>query len=459
MEINHPSGAKGRDERTFIDHEIFKAYDIRGIYPREINEGVAYKIGRALVKFLKKKNLKIVVGRDQRPSSQILKKKLIEGILDQGANIIDIGLSTSPLCYFAIAKYQFDGGVQVTASHLPKEYNGFKLLRKKAIFIGENTGLKKIEKIVQETKKERPKRRGKIRKKRIIKDYFKFNLEEFKRFQRLRVVIDNGKSICQILIPQISDISPLKIYHISPDRPLNPLEKGALKFLKREVGLKKADLGVAFDGDGDRIIFVSEKGGILRGDLILALLSKFILKENPGEKILYDVSCSKIVPETIKKYGGKPVLSRIGHTFVSEKMRRENVFFGGEFSGHYYHKRHYFFEAPLFVLFKILEIISKEKKPISKLILPFQKYYHSGLINLKLGNKKAVLKKIEKKYKGGKVLKIDGLRVEFEDFWFNLRPSQTESVLRLTIEAKTKKLLGKKKKELITLIEKGKISK
>jgi len=449
-----------------INPNIFKAYDIRGIYPSEINGKVAYLIGRAFVQFLARKKPNVVVGRDNRLSSKSLAKNLIKGILYQGGNVIDIGLSTSPMLDFAVAHFNFDGGIEITASHNPPEYNGFKLLRERAISIGQGIGLGKIKKLVIKGKFLK-KKKGNFFKKVVLTDYlnFNFNFFETSKFKPLKIVIDTGNATAGILIPYLRKKIPGKIFPLFenldgnfPNYIPDPSKIENLNFLKKEIIKKRANLGVAFDGDGDRVVFLNEKGEIIPGDLIAALISRLLLKEKPGEKILYDIRSSKIVEEVIKKNGGIPVMNRVGHSFIKERMRKENILFGGEYSGHYYLRDQYFFEVPIFVFLKVLEIISKTEKKISQLVKPFQKYFHSGEINFQLENRKGILKKLEKKYQNGKILKIDGLRVDFPNWWFLARLSQTEPVLRLSIEAKTKKLMAEKKKELSSLITRAKRS-
>lgn len=444
-----------------IKPEIFRAYDIRGIYPSTINESTSYLIGRAFVKFLKKPQPNIVVGRDNRLSSTQLFKALTKGILEQGGNVIDIGLALTPMLYFSVAHFKFDGGINITASHNPPEYNGFKLVREEAIPISGTTGLKEIKKLANQTF-EAPTKRGKLIKKKVLNEYIKFNLKDFnlKEIKPLKIIIDTANAVAGIVVPEFFKKTNCKIYHLFseldgsfPNHLPTPHEEKNLKWLKEEVKKKKANLGIAFDGDGDRIIFVDENGKMIEGDLITSLLVSLILKENSGEKVLCDVRSSNVVRDAVKENRGKVVIGRIGHSFIKEKMRKENIIFQGELNGHYYLKDHYFSEAPFFVIFKILEEISKTKKKISELVKPFQRYFHSGEINFKVENKREVLKNLEKKYKGGKISKIDGLRVDFPDWWFNARPSQTEPVLRLVVEAKTKKLMIEKKKELSSLIK------
>lgn len=443
-----------------IDSNIFRAYDIRGIYPAEINEKTAYGIGQAFVAFLKKKKPKVILGRDNRLSSPTLFKSLSKGIIEQGGTVIDIGFSTSPMLYWAVVFYKADGGINVTASHNPFRYNGFKLVKEKAVPLSGKSGIKEIKNLITEAKFKKNKK-GRILEKNVLKGYIAFNLKEFdfKKIKPLKIAVDTANGVAGILVRDIFKRTKCKVFHIFskldgrfPNHSPDPLTKKNLKSLISTVKEKKADLGVAFDGDGDRVIFVDEKGKFIPGDMITALISQLILREEPGKKIIYDVRSSNIIPETIKKNGGIPIICRIGHSFIKEKMRKDNVFFAGEVSGHYYYQNHYFCEAPLVVLFKTLKEMTLKKEKLSELIKPFKVYFHSGEINFKIKNKEEILKKLEKKFKSGTISKIDGLRIDFKDWWFNVRPSNTEPLLRLVLEAKTKEILEKKKNELVYLI-------
>lgn len=443
-----------------VNPKIFKAYDIRGIYPDDLNEEVAYLIGRAYVKFLKKKNPKIAVGRDNRLSSPALFKSLVGGMTKQGATVVDIGLSTSPMFYWTVAFFKLDGGINITASHNPPEYNGFKIVREEAKPISEDTGIKEIQKMVFKGRFEK-KVKGKIVRKKVLRDYVRASLKEFKfrKTRPLRIVIDTANAVSGIVIPELFKDRKDKITHLFskldgsfPNHNPDPLTKENLKVIRRTIKRQKADLGVAFDGDGDRIFFINEKAEVVPSDLVIALMAKLILAEKPGEKILYDIRSSNIVPETIEKEGGIPVVWKIGHSFIKEKMRKENIVFAGELSGHYYLKSHYFCEAPLFILLKVMQEVLESGLKLSQLIKPFERYFHSGEINFRMENKEKVLKQLEKKFKSGKISKIDGLRIDFEDWWFLVRLSNTEPLLRLVVEAKTKNLLNKKRKELAKVI-------
>jgi phosphomannomutase len=454
-----------------IKQGVFKAYDIRATYPDGVNEELAFRIGQAFVKFLKKTNknkrksrLKIVVGQDNRLSSPSLFKSLTKGIIESGADVIDIGLSPAPMFYFGVAFYGFDGGIIVTSSHNPAKYNGFKLVREKAIPISEVTGLKVIKKLTQD-KPVNVKKKGKITKKNISKDYIRFNLEgfDFKKFKPFKIVIDTANSVSGVIIPDIFKKTPFKIYSLFheldgsfPNHEPDPMKEENLRSLRKEVSKTKSDLGVAFDGDGDRIVFITEKGEIITGDIISTLIADIILKENKGGKVIYDVRSSNIFKETIEKNGGIALPNRIGHSFIKERMRKENIFFAGEFSSHYYSKDHYFCECPFWILFLILKSMSEKNKTFSQLVEPFKKYFHSGEINFTVKDKKKILKILEKKYgKNKKVLKVDGIKIDFGDWWFNLRLSNTEPLVRLVLEAKTKEILEKRKEELISFIKKS----
>jgi phosphomannomutase len=458
-----------------INPNIFRAYDIRGKYPEEINEKSVYLIGRAFVRFLSKKSrkkvLRIVIGRDNRLSSLSLFRALVKGIIQEGAKVIDIGLSTSPMLYFGVAHYGFDGGINITASHNSAEYNGLKIVREKAIPISEKTGLQEIQKLCLRSglKHLRNPRTdlgvaGKIIKKDVLKDYLRFNFKSVKKsslkdFKKLKIVVDTANAVSGIVVSKFFDKLPCKIFYLFkksdgsfPNHPPNPLKKENLRAIQKEVRNRKADLGVAFDGDGDRIVFLDHLGRVISGDLITAFLAEIILEKQPCQKILYDLRSSNVVEETIRAEKGIPIKYKIGHSFIKAKMREENIIFGGELSGHYYVKQHYFCEAPFFVLLKILERMSEQKKTLSALISPYKKYFYSGEINFKIENKKRALKTLEQKYKKGRIFKLDGLRIDFKDWWFLVRPSNTEPVVRLIVEAKIKGLMEKKRKEIAKVI-------
>lgn len=435
-------------------NNIFKAYDVRGIYGKGLNEEAVFKIGQAFVVFLKnklkKEQLNIVIGKDNRISSPSLCSFLKRGIMSQGANVIDIGLSTTPLFYFSVAHFNYDGGIIITASHNPKEYNGIKFVGPLSEPISEKTGLLEIKELAIKNSFQR-KEQGKEERKSFVNEYVSFNSFN-SDFSDFKIIIDTANSVSGI---DISQILPNAIHIFKeldgnfPNHEPDPLKEENIRFLKEKVKEEKADLGVAFDGDGDRLFFVDEKGEAISSDLILALMASLIIKDK--EKILYDVRSSNIVKETIEKLGGIPVLSRVGHSFIKERMRKEDIIFGGEYSGHFFSKNHYFTECPYFVLFSILQEMRKEKKTLSQLIEPFKKYFHSGEINFQVENSEEKIKQIKDKYKEGEIIEIDGTRINFSDWWFLIRTSNTEPLIRLIIEAQTKEKMIEKKNELLKL--------
>lgn len=408
--------------------KIFRAYDIRGIYPQELDETTAYKIGRAAAKFLKTNE--IVVGRDNRPSSDNLFKCLCEGIRDQGVGVIDIGQVISPMLYWAVAEKGYKGGIMITASHNPVEHNGFKIVKKEAVPIGGDSGLEKIKKLVKK-EKFKDKKRGNIKKIEILEEYI--------------------KDVSESINPE--NIKPLKIFADYSGGTAGQVVPGLLKNFPISLAApsEKADFGISFDRDGDRILFLDGEKQKINPDLITALLIHHFFR-NAG-KILYTAIASRVVKEEIGQNGNIPICSKVGHTFIKEKMEKEKIPFGFESSGHYYFGNNYVLESPLTTLLKIIEIVSITQKSLSELIKPFQKYYQERF-DFKTENSGQTIKKLEKEFKKpGKIYKIDGLTIEYPDWWFNLRASNTESVIRLTIEAKTKELLEVKKEEISGFLE------
>lgn len=461
-----------------INTYIFKAYDIRGKYPEEINENIAYQVGRYFIRLLKKqskqKKFKIVIGRDVRFSSLNLFKGFVAGLQQEGARAVDLGLIPTPMLYFAVSHYNYDGGVMITASHNPNPYNGIKLVRAKAIPIGGDTGIFWMRDMIIRKPFLEPKvfKIKKILRKNISRDYvdFIFRLAKAKpgEFKGISVALDAGNGTGGEITLKILKKVGVKVYSlcIKPDGSFpnhipDPLQEKNLKDLKELVKNKKPNFGIALDGDADRIIFVDEKGKAVSGDFISALMAKIILSQMREKflrpKILYDIRSSNIVPETIRNYGGKPIPSPIGHALIKEKMRKLNIIFGGELSGHYYLGRELFYEVPGFVLLSVLREMRQASISLSALLQELNKYYHTGEINFKVEDKQGIIRKLKKIYSGkGRITEIDGFRVDFKDWWFLVRPSNTEPLLRLVIEAKTKKLLEEKRKGLYNLITRQK---
>ena len=438
---------------------IFKAYDIRGIYPKEINEDLAYKLGRAFVTFLNVK--KIVVSRDMRLSGKALANALIKGLTDQGADVIDIGLSSTPMHYFANNFLKVDGSVMITASHNPPEFNGFKLNREKAIPISEFTWIKEIEVLVKKNKFKESKK-GKLQKKDVLNDYINHVTKSVKTVNKnLKIIADAGNGMAGLACDKILSKLGIKLEKMYfkldgkfPNHEANPLKDKNVKEIKERVKKEKFDLGIAFDGDADRVFFIDEKGEKVPSDFIIALFAQELLKKHPNEIIMNDLRTSKIIKETVEANKGKSLMSRVGHVFFKQLMRKKDGLFAGELSGHYYFRDNFYTDSGIFATVKLIEIMSKHNKSLLELVKPFKKYFQSGEINAEVKDKKGKLKEIEKHFKDGKHLHIDGLSVYYKDWWFNIRPSNTEDLLRLNIEADSKGLMEEKKEELLRLIKK-----
>jgi len=440
-----------------VNPNIFKSRDIRGIYPDELNEKVAFKIGQAFV--AKTGVSKIVVGQDMRISSPSLFKNLIEGILSQGADVFNIGQIPSECLYFAIMNYGYEAGIMITASHNPKEYNGFKMFKRI------NNSLDFVRgKDLTNLIKDYPKREsGKIKEIDIWQDYINhiFSFVDLEKINSFKIVMDAGNGMAGKVIPIIADriipeIIPLnfELDGNFPAHPSNPLLKGSSDQISKRVIEEKADFGFIFDGDADRIYLIDEKGEFVQGDITLLLLAKYLLGKNPGKGIAYNLICSRAVPLFVKKWGGKAIKTAVGVVEVKKGMQDNDGVLGGELSGHYLFKDNYYMDSGFISFLILLQIISESNKKVSDIVKELSPYAKSAEINFEVEQKEKIIKKIKEKYSDGKQESLDGATVEYKDWWFNLRPSQTEPLLRLTIEADTEDILDKKKKELISFIKK-----
>ena len=448
---------------------IFKAYDIRGVYPSELNEEIAYKIGRAFVSFLHCKE--VVVGRDARSCSPQLFEALADGITDEGSDMIDIGLSTTPMLYYA--GHGREAAIMITASHNPKDHNGFKMCRRDSIPVSGDTGIKEIESLAGKNMFSK-KTKGKIIKKDILDEYIDFNLglmdrmakDKLKRLpKKFTVVLDAANAMGSLDHPKVYEklgCRLIKLYcdldMTFPNHEANPLKHETLAVLQKTVVENKADFGVAVDGDADRCVLVDEKGGIVSADLLTALIGKHIMEKHPAAKILFDLRSSMAVKETIEKAGGKAIMCRVGHAFIKKQMKEEDALFAGELSGHFYYKEHFTTESTILTVLKAIEIMLEENKPLSELIKPLRKYYQSGEINFAVKDKEAKINELEQLFgrqKNAEVSHLDGISIDFGGWRLNVRPSNTESLLRLNIEAKTKEKMEEMKEKLSSILSKG----
>lgn len=437
--------------------EIFKAYDVRGIYPDDLNEEFAHKIARALVKFLNCK--KVIVGRDMRMSSPSLHDSVVKGLAEQGADVIDIGLCSSPMMNFASAIIKADGAMMITASHNPKEYNGFKFFRDHSIPISEVSGLKDIEKLANKENFEDAAEKGKVSQKDIMDDYIKHVKKFAEKIKGLKIVIDSGNGMSGLTVPKVLEGFGIELIHMYPEldgsfpnHECNPMKEENTSELQKKVVEEKADVGISFDGDADRVVFIDENGKRISSDIITALIAIQFLKKGK-EKILYDLRSSKAVKETIEENGGEAIMCKVGHSFIKQQLRDENAIFAGELSGHYYFKDNFFTDSGVIALIMILNLLSAQEKKLSEIVKPIKKYFATGETNMEVEEKDAVLEKIKKKYSDANVFELDGVSVEYNEWWFNVRKSNTEPLLRLNLEADTKKLMEEKRDEVIVLIK------
>lgn len=451
---------------------IFKAYDIRGIYDQDFNEEMAYQLGLAFSEMrkneLKKDKINIVAGCDMRLSSPILKEKLIEGLTDGGADVIDIGLASTPTFYFAVAHYGYDGGILVSASHNPKEYNGFKMVRERAIPVSKDTGIFELRDMIMGTKiPPTPNIRGGYKgsvskKENVLTDQVKHDLgyADLQNIKPLKIVIDPANAMGAQYFDGLLEHLPCGIIKMNweldgsfPNHEADPFKHENVADLCKRVIEEKADLGIATDGDGDRIFFVDDKGEPVEPGITRAILCKIFLRENKNAKIAYDIRPGRITLDSILENGGTPIVTRVGHSLIKEQAIKENAIFAGESSGHFFlNMAEGCYEVPLIVTLKILEELSQYGGKFSDYILPYKKYSHSGEINSRVESIEEKIKEIKEKYQDGKLDELDGITIEYPDYWFNVRASNTEPLLRLNLEARTKELMEVKRDEILNLI-------
>jgi len=431
---------------------IFKAYDIRGVYPDELNEELVKKIAKAFI--TKTKAKKIILGYDKRPHSPSLRKAAVEGLLELGVQIIDIGLSTTPMFNFAVIHLKADAGMMITASHNPAKYNGIKFALEDAVPFGDQE-IKELQTMIKQNQFQTTEP-GEIIEKNVFEDYKEKVLTFNKIKKPLKVVIDTANGMCGLTVPDIFKELPLTTTYLYqeidlsfPNHEANPLKLETLKDLQAEVIKQKADIGLAFDGDGDRVGFVDEKGQVVHMDLVTALIADDL----PNKPIVYDIRSTKMVKEIVEKNNGQPISSRVGHYFMKKRMRENDAVFGGEVSGHYYFKEVSYTDSAVIAAMEVMDIISKSSQTFSEIMKKYQKYFKINETNFEVKDKDAKIKEIEEKYKDGKVSHTDGLIVEFNDWWFNLRKSNTEPFIRLNLEADSEELMKQKTAELTQAIK------
>jgi phosphomannomutase len=466
-----------------MDPTVFKAYDIRGIYPDTLDAGAGRAIGRALARYLRRGDrgtpgaraegvagrTTVVLGRDMRESGIRLRETLIEGLRVEDVDVIDVGRVSSPMVYFAVNALAAHGGVMITASHNPGQYNGFKICRERAIPIGIESGLREIRDLAMSLEDDPPgsAQLGSLREESIHESYYADLLELLEPRSRHRVVIDAGNGIAGEAIDPLLPQLPLDVERLFfeadgsfPNHEADPLKLENLADLQREVIGQRADLGVAFDGDGDRAVFVDERGEPIPADLMTALFVRTLFEQQlfgveRGSTLVYDLRSSRVVAEEIRELGGKPQRSRVGHAFIKLAMREGGAIFGGELSGHYYFRfpSGYIADDGAAAFLLMLRVLEQADRPLSELWTPLRRYAQSGEENRRVADTLTATRRVKQAYADGESDELDGLTVHYEDWWFNLRPSNTEPLLRLNVEAKTRAEMIRRRDEILAHVE------
>jgi phosphomannomutase len=443
-----------------LQPSLFKSYDVRGIYPSELNDDIAYCIGRTYVPLLGAK--RIVVGRDMRPSGQRLFDAFARGATEAGADVTSIGMVSTDALYFAVGRYGYDGGVMITASHNPAQYNGMKFTRAQAEAISLDTGLGKIrDQIASGNLPPAAATTGRIDERMVLDDFAEHCLSFIDRgaISPFKVAIDAGNGMAGETVPHVFKHLPCEVIPLFfeldgtfPNHPASPIEPENMLDLQAAVRKHGCDIGVAFDGDADRMFIVDEKGGLIDGSTVTALVALNTLKKHPGAKILYNLICSRSVPELVERAGGIPVRSKVGHSIIKKTMREEDILFGGEHSGHFYFKDNWYADSGMIALMQCLEVFSEAAKPVSEVIAPIDTRFRSGEINSQVKDVAATMQRLQDHYKDAQIDHLDGVTIAYPDWWMNVRPSNTEPLLRLNVEGDTKALMEQHRDEALAII-------
>ena len=447
-----------------IDSSIFKAYDIRGLYPSELNENIARQIGRGYAAYLAPSV--VGVSRDMRVSSPTIAAAFIDGLLMQGVNVIDYGMLGTDQMYFAVVEDGLDGGAQITASHNPGKYNGIKMVRSGALPLSGDAGIGDIRDMIVTDRLPPPAAApGTITKRDVLPRYVEKVLSfiDTKVIKPFTVVLDAGSGMAGLVAPALFERLPCKATRLCfdidgtfPNHEANPLLEENRRDITAEVLRQKADIGIAWDGDADRCFFIDGSGEFISGDFVTALLAEAFLMKHPGATVIYDLRASHAVRDTAARYGGKALMNRVGHAFIKQRMRQEDGIFAGEVTGHYYFRDFYYADNGFIPALLILELMSKKNQSLRDLLAPYrERYFISGEINTKLRSMSDVPEKlaaIEAQFKDAEIARMDGLSVDYPDWHFNVRPSNTEPLLRLNLEAATPELMEKRRDEVLQLI-------
>jgi len=448
-----------------LDPKVFKAYDVRGVYPAELDEAGAYAIGRAYAAVFEPQA--VAVGRDMRLSSPSIAEAVIRGVSEQGSDVQDVGMVGTEMVYFAVDQLGLDGGIAVTASHNPKEYTGMKIVRRGALPVGGESGLLEIrdqalalEDLSRVSRGQTP---GQVRKEDVYPAYVDkvLSFVDPAAVKTLHVVIDAANGMAGAMLPPVLERLPVDAVRCFfdpdgtfPNHEPNPLLPENREFIVGKVLEEKADLGIAFDGDADRCFFVDDRGEFVPGDFVTALLAESMLEKEPGATIIYDVRASWAVRDTVERAGGRAVESRVGHAFIKHRMRKENALFAGEVSGHYYFRDFSQADSGVVPALLMLELVSRRGAPLSAILQPLRKHYFiTGEINTPVDDVALRLQELKERFGSeGKVQHVDGISIIADDWHMNVRPSNTEPLLRLNLEALDPQLLERKRDEVLTVI-------
>ena len=447
-----------------INPGIFKAYDIRGLYPDEINEDVARQIGRGFIAYLKA--TRIAVSRDMRVSSPAVAAAFIDGARAQGADVVDYGMLGTDQMYFAVVEDDLQGGAQVTASHNPGEYNGIKMVRAGALPLSGDAGIGDIrDMIANDRLPAAAAAPGGLESRDILPRYVEkvMSFVDEAALKPFNVVLDAGSGMAGLVAPKLFDRLPCRTTRLCfdidgtfPNHEANPLLEENRRDITAEVIRQRADIGIAWDGDADRCFFIDGSGEFISGDFVTALLAEAFLLKHPGATVIYDLRASHAVKDTVAKYGGKALMNRVGHAFIKQRMRQEDAIFAGEVTGHYYFRDFYYADNGFIPALLILELMSRKNQSLRDLLQPYrERYFISGEINTKLASMEEVPKKlaaIEARYKDAQLARMDGISVDYPDWHFNVRGSNTEPLLRLNLEAATPELMERRRDEVLEVI-------
>jgi phosphomannomutase len=446
---------------TTIDPGLFKAYDIRGLYPEQLHAEVARRVGRAFVDYLGA--TRIAVGRDCRLSSPELSTAFIEGVRSQGCSVLDVGVVGTDILYYAVARNDLEGGAIVTASHNPKEYNGVKLVRRGALALSGDAGIGEIrDRVTAGRYADSPPPTGALETASPVGDYAAHCLSFIDRtsLRPLRVVLDPANGMGVVGATALFEALPVETIRMNfeldgtfPNHPADPLREENRRDLVQRVRSEGADLGIAWDGDADRCFFVDDTGTYVPGDFVTALLGEAFARREAGARIIYDIRASRAVPELVRAAGGVPLINRVGHAFIKKRMREEKATFGGEVSGHFYFRENWFADNGMIPALLVLERLGREGRPLSEIVAPLREKYHiSGEINSRVSDVPRVLARLEERYGDGQTTRLDGLSVDYADWHFNVRPSNTEPLLRLNLEAQSREAMERHRDEVLALI-------